>query len=170
MSEPLKSYRKYRKRNLNREELLQWFKEQTIEDTTFSETNPCQIWQGAKDNGYAVFKHEGARTHIYRYILETELGQTLSRDEQANHACGRKDCINPSHINYGDAGDNLYDDLITTEGYKTAKYIRASDKTTDELASELKMRKTDIKYIRQGKRYNPVGTARAEQRRARASQ
>lgn len=60
--------------------------------------SPCTRWQGAKNgDGYAVVK-VGGRLHLAHRLAYVGAHGPVPKGLEVHHECGRRDCVNPSHL------------------------------------------------------------------------
>lgn len=72
--------------------------------------NGCLITKAALTGaGYGAVTLRGQLVALHRLSLETRLGRSLQKGEQANHTCHRRACINPDHLYAGTQQDNIRD-------------------------------------------------------------
>lgn len=59
----------------------------------------CLDWQGSvRNNGYGVVVYKGKQTSPYRLIYEMLHGVVLSEQDEIDHTCNNRLCINPAHL------------------------------------------------------------------------
>jgi len=73
----------------------------------------CWLWTGyVKPNGYGGFRWNDGKGWVMAYahrVVWTLAGQPLGKNQQANHRCDVKRCVNLDHIYKGTQSDNLHD-------------------------------------------------------------
>ncbi len=73
-------------------------------------TADCWNWIGGlKGSGYGIFYLNGKYCGAHRVSLFLFKGQPLCTPLQAMHSCDNPRCVNPSHLKYGTAKDNMRD-------------------------------------------------------------
>ncbi len=55
------------------------------------------LWEGALANGYPAGKHKGKTVYLKRLIWE-EVNGPVPEGMVVTSSCGRRDCIEPSHL------------------------------------------------------------------------
>lgn len=71
--------------------------------------NGCIVWCGIKDQrGYGTWR--GLKCHRISYFLSTG---SLNRNLLIRHLCENKSCINPKHLEIGNAIDNARDKMLS---------------------------------------------------------
>lgn len=97
---------------------------------------------------------------LSKYIYETIHGR-LERPLVVRHLCANKLCVNPSHLEKGNQMQNGYDALLdgkfrgeagsrTKLAKEQVEYIRSSDKTQKQLASELGVSVQAVGHVKTG--------------------
>jgi len=119
---------------------------------SIEKTDECILWPWALDkHGYGQFSIENVKPHVrcgaHRYSCMIHNGNPPDESYFAIHSCGIRSCVNPKHLRWGTASDNMQDRF----GHGTdpcgerngrakltwcqVKEIRASSKMHKELAS-----------------------------------
>lgn len=63
------------------------------------------------NHGYPMFKRNGRRIRLNRWVLQEKLGRPIKEGYLACHKCNETTCINPDHIYEGTHADNAYDSV-----------------------------------------------------------
>jgi len=56
-------------------------------------------------------RFRGGQTRAYRFVLAVLETHAPRRDEVVRHLCNNRRCINPAHLEFGDAAENWEDEL-----------------------------------------------------------
>ncbi|MBX5143268.1 hypothetical protein HJB79_31670 [Rhizobium lentis] len=76
-------------------------------------TNECLLWPFAKKGaGYGTIWIDGRLVGTHRYICERVHGAPPTPDHDAAHSCGHEGCVNPHHLEWKTAAENMADKLI----------------------------------------------------------
>ena len=68
---------------------------------------PCRVWDRSLNaSGYATVHVAGTSERAHRVTLAAYKGLPPPAKALALHLCGRKDCLNPEHLEWGDARTN----------------------------------------------------------------
>lgn len=73
------------------------------------QTECCHIWLASKRNGYGQFYASGELFYTHRVAFARAGGSLTPENPQVNHACGRRDCVNPNHLYAGTQVENMRD-------------------------------------------------------------
>lgn len=130
--------------------------------------NGCQIWTGAlAGKGYGIFLpngRRGKRYYAHRYSWEAVNGQ-IPEGMVICHRCDNPRCVNADHLFVGTQADNMRDMVekgrsTSGEANPRAKLtkadvvaIRASDKSSREVAPLYGVSPGHIRSIRSGKKW-----------------
>jgi hypothetical protein len=141
----------------------------------------CWIWAGATSHGLPSVKRfkdgEGATVSARRVMYEASRGRALRPSDRVSTRCGNVACLNPEHLKRNSFTDVAKKVAATPAGramrvlagrrsradsrskldMDKARYIRASDKPSRELAQELGVSRTLIDYVRKGDRWREDG-------------
>ena len=81
--------------------------ESTHEEPCEHLPTPCKVWDRALNaSGYASTWAAGTSERVHRITLAAFKGKPPEGKPSALHLCGRKDCVNPDHLVWGDAREN----------------------------------------------------------------
>ncbi len=79
------------------------FKEKIKIDTE----SGCWVWTGPRHpKGYGHFSVHGRHFYAHRYIMEFINGP-IPKDKELHHMCGRKECVNPRHLEIVTHAENM---------------------------------------------------------------
>ena len=130
----------------------------------------CWNYKSLKPNGYGHISLGGRGSkrmlaHRFSYQLHNgDLKEWTGADGAVMHLCDNPSCVNPAHLRLATSQENNQDavnkgratrrpprgskhgNAIITE--ETAKYVKESPKTNQELATELGVNRANIWYIR----------------------
>lgn len=67
----------------------------------------CLIWDGYRENGYAVYSFRNGRTHVYRVTFAAVVGEPIAKGLQPDHDCRNRACISPDHLVAMTARENI---------------------------------------------------------------
>jgi len=113
-----------------------------------TDNDVCWNWLGALDKGYGVGTLDKKKqpAHVISFKLH---GNTIDVGNYVLHKCNNPSCVNPKHLYQGTQQDNINDQFkagtfVYGENSGNAKlteadikYIRNSEKSSRELATEL---------------------------------
>jgi hypothetical protein len=143
----------------------------------------CWEWIGVIERGYGVFStydktekdnRNHVRAHAYSYVLHKgEIPPTL----QIRHLCHNRKCVNPDHLDVGDAAENALDTVkaarqqhgvthwnaLLTENQ--VKDIAASELSTEELRRKYCISKSMVWLIKSGKAWKHLNIERKIKKR-----
>ena len=91
------------------DELVRWYLAHRVE-----QAGDCLLFTGhCGSAGYPKVQWNGHTHSLHRLVCEWQHGPTLfeGRQSHAMHRCGNKRCINPKHLEWGDAVMNRQDML-----------------------------------------------------------
>lgn len=101
----------------------------------------CLIWDGAKlPTGYGQISINGKRQFVHRVMLTSAVGHGFP-GAYALHSCDNPSCVNPSHLRWGTARDNILDAIDRGRASGPPPTTRAANphtKLTAEQAESLK--------------------------------
>ena len=81
--------------------------EQTAIQACDTMPTSCRVWtRGLNASGYATVWAAGTSERVHRITLAAYKGLPPPGKPSALHLCGRKDCICPDHLEWGDAREN----------------------------------------------------------------
>jgi hypothetical protein len=72
----------------------------------------CLLWPFASNcDGYGTFGYQGKLRYAHRFMCELVHGEAPSKKHNAAHSCGNgaKGCVNPRHISWKTASENMHD-------------------------------------------------------------
>jgi hypothetical protein len=76
--------------------------------------NDCVLWPGGKNHrGYPSMRL-GKKPNItaHRLICERAHGAPPTKKHHAAHSCGNKPCVNPQHLRWTTAKENIADKIV----------------------------------------------------------
>ena len=108
------------------------------------EVNPdteCWEWQAGKTgDGYGILTIGNYPYYTHRLSYIMFVGE-LDEDEQVNHTCHNRKCVNPYHLYSGDQQDNI-DDAVEI-GTMTRGEEKGNSKLTKDDVAEIRRRAED---------------------------
>jgi len=67
----------------------------------------CWVWTGSRHpKGYGHFSLYGRKFYSHRYIMEFLYGP-IPVDMELHHKCGRRECVNPQHLEIVTHAENM---------------------------------------------------------------
>lgn len=75
-------------------------------------TERCWLFDGAKCDGYGLFRPDGRRGKVvraHRWSLEKKLGRAIRPGFKALHECDVRNCVRSDHLYEGTSLDNAKD-------------------------------------------------------------
>ena len=73
----------------------------------------CLEWIGARNHrGYGYIKIKGKMKSVHRFVMETNIGRILGKNEIVRHSCDNPPCCNLEHLSIGTAQDNMNDKVL----------------------------------------------------------
>ena len=133
-------------------------------ESRIKKTETCWIWTGTtNDYGYGVFLLPGeipVRAHRYAYEFFT--GEKIPLGKIIMHSCDNPPCVNPAHLRVGTKAENNADTSIKHRHHygldhwngrltvADVAYIRASNKTQTEIATNFKISQSHVSKIKNG--------------------
>ncbi len=75
-------------------------------------SDDCIVPPGFPSNDYHYFRHDGVVHGAHRYVCEQTHGPAPLEKPHAAHSCGKSGCINPQHIRWASALENMQDKLM----------------------------------------------------------
>lgn len=121
-------------------------------------------------HGYPQFVRGGKPVRIYRYQFEARYGPVPS-GLVIRHTCDNRKCINTDHMLLGTRADNMHDRTARGRTGKgelnghakiieaDARYILASNATTNKLAELFRVTPGTIRAIKTGRRWKHLQTS-----------
>lgn len=86
----------------------------------------CWEWTSMLDTyGYGRIKVQRRWLKAHRVVFELETGQTLSVEQNLDHICTNKKCVNPSHLQIVTRGENV------VLGWERGEYARSLTRERD---------------------------------------
>jgi hypothetical protein len=67
---------------------------------------PCWEWTGPLNNGYGRLRYGGRHRYAHRLAWELLVG-LLGPDEELDHLCRNRRCVNPDHLEPVSRSENL---------------------------------------------------------------
>lgn len=126
----------------------------------------CWPWkESVSKDGYGQFSIGGRENQqkltAHRVAKTLSMGEDIEPGKLVLHACDNPPCCNPEHLFVADHQTNM-DDMVAKDraavsfanakvDWNTVDYIRSSDKSGSELATELVVSKGTISDIRNNK-------------------
>lgn len=96
---------------LNDRELAQWL----LAHRTHLSESCCLIWTGSKDrNGYGQIFRRMRTLIAHRFIKASIFGSPADDSMHAAHSCHTASCVNPDHISWQTARENVLDSSSVT--------------------------------------------------------
>lgn len=119
-----------------------------------SETDECILWPKAplQQSGYGRITINGKSQPIHRVICQLAHGDPPSPDHQAAHNCGVRLCINPRHLRWSTAKDNIADRVLHGTDWRGEKHPNAL--LTDDLVREIRSLRGELKRSEIARRLN----------------
>ena len=124
------------------EETVVWALKRGIRD----EETGCLRWPRTQENGYAVAQFKNESRKVGRHVLRWFKGEPPKDKPIMCHsmACGRnKDCIEPSHLRWGDCRENMRDVAMSGQ----AKHLKLTVDQVREIKRRLATGKETVKQI-----------------------
>jgi len=130
-----------------------------------TETDECILWPfGLRGDGYGVHYRNNRLCPAHRAVLQDATGET-GEGLQAAHRCGVRTCVNPKHLYWATAEQNMADKIshgTHSRGERNGRakltpelvaHIRETrgDRRGKKLAAELGVSYSALCRIRQGK-------------------
>jgi len=103
-------------------------------------TDTCWIFTKQDRDGYGIFGLDGKQWRAHRFMMSITDGLSIDKPI-VMHTCDNPCCVNPNHLVNGTVQENNLDKLTKRRHLHTLTdeqvlYIRASNKSTKELADE----------------------------------
>lgn len=119
----------------------------------------CLIWQGAtSSNGYAHIRRNRKTINCHRLVKEITSGESGA---VAMHVCDNRNCLNPSHIEWGTQKRNIQDMvnrnrstiavISRSQALEIRKLYSSGSYTQKELAEKFGTSQTNVSSITMGK-------------------
>lgn len=123
-------------------------------------TDTCWIWTKYIDPaGYGRIRINGKAERSHRLAYRLFVDPSATGPVHILHSCDNPRCVNPDHLRLGTPADNAFDRETRGRG-KTRKlttdqvqFVRASEKTSLQLARELGVHRSTIERIRRGSKW-----------------
>jgi hypothetical protein len=138
------------------------------ESYTVNEETGCWNWTGAvSSQGYGTVRHMGTAYRAHMLSLELD-GQPRPQEKVACHHCDNRRCVNPAHLYWGTAADNVGDasrrNRLRVGGdnhnakldAEAVRLIKSSSATNTELAKKFSVTRQAIRAVRTGKNWRSV--------------
>jgi hypothetical protein len=103
-----------RRKNMNDEELENWFFSQKD-----IEKDNCWKWTGVIANhGYGQLSVKGKRFLTHRFSLQLHLKRIIPSNIEVRHSCNNPACFNPEHLSEGTHKENMNDMVLANRQAK----------------------------------------------------
>ena len=125
----------------------------------------CMIWGGSTNNGYGMFKWEGTRYYVHRFIYSQYIGPIIWG---VFHTCDNSRCWSPHHLFTGEHSDNMLDMKLKGRAASGENHGRAiltveqvmlvkqSHDTIANLAFQFNVGETTIRHILAGQNWSKI--------------
>lgn len=146
-------------------------RERFLEKVDTGEPDECWEWEGARNaDGYGSFRVRGRVVGAHRVAFRLDRGRPA--EDQVNHHCDNRGCVNPWHLYEGSQLENIRD--MAERGRSTAgeehphakltesqvveiRHRYADGATQPELADEYSVEKPTIQHIVEGYSWQGAG-------------
>ena len=108
-----------------------------VDDALWSDTDDCILWPFyVSKAGYAAISIKGVRIGAHRYICEKVHGPAPDgRRSHAAHSCGNRLCLNPRHLRWLTAKENIDEKVVHGREARGVKNPQA--KLTEDQVREI---------------------------------
>ena len=111
-------------------------------------TSPCWIWQLSKIGaGYGRLQRDGVKHLAHRWYYEQRFGPVPDGLE-LDHLCGRKDCVNPDHLEPVTHVENVRRGNLPKLTAEAVAEIRGAEASDAELAETFSVAEVTVNLIR----------------------
>jgi len=131
-------------------------------------SDDCVMWPFNKQRGYGRMRdpRNGKSIPAHRYACEMTHGP--GGELQVRHLCHNRSCINPRHLAWGTAKQNVADSIAANRrsigtrrpnaklDEKKVRRIRASKLSSSQIAGQLGVSKSIVCFVRSGRTWTHV--------------
>lgn len=109
-----------------------WIKEHCDHDG-----DKCLMWPfGVSSGGYGYFQHGKGTYRAHREMCRLANGEPPFPEAHAAHSCGVRECVNPSHLRWATARENMADKRL--HGTHNSGSLNGMSKLTEAEAAAIK--------------------------------